>query len=93
MGQDNECNKKRISNIEQGMSNAEATRAEDKLHPSIFIIRYSLRPRSKFIILELPTAEGLAEHLQKSFAVLVVFAVHAFHQAMPFSGFPAQIPS
>jgi hypothetical protein len=30
---------------------------------SLFDIRYSLRAHGTFIILELPTAEGLAKHL------------------------------
>jgi hypothetical protein len=42
MGWDNEGSKKRISNIEQRISNAEADQAEGKLHHSKFVDRYSL---------------------------------------------------
>jgi hypothetical protein len=39
---DPECKKKRISNIEQGMLNAEAMRQGRKPHHSTFRIRYSI---------------------------------------------------
>jgi hypothetical protein len=47
MGWDLACNKKRISNIEQGMSKAEAIRQR-----KYFIIRNSFQAHGKFIILE-----------------------------------------
>jgi hypothetical protein len=62
MGWDLACNKKRISNIEQGMSNAEAIRQRKYfiIRNSLFDIRYSFQAHGKFIILELTTAEYLS---------------------------------
>jgi hypothetical protein len=60
------CGKKRISNIEQGMSNVEAIRQQGKdfiILNSMFDIRYYFRKQGKSIILELPTVEELAKHL------------------------------
>jgi hypothetical protein len=48
------CNKKRISNIEHGMSNVEAIwhRKNFVIRNSLFDIRYSFQAHGKFIILE-----------------------------------------
>jgi hypothetical protein len=58
-------NKKRISNIEQGMSNDEVLPLPFGfcLRHSLFDIRYSFQAHSKFIILKLMTAEEPAKHL------------------------------
>jgi hypothetical protein len=58
------CGEKIISNIEQGMPNAEAIGQRKKLHHSQSHARYSFREQGIFIIWELPNAEDPAEHLQ-----------------------------
>jgi hypothetical protein len=53
-------------NIEHGMSKAEAKSAEKKLlHHSQIVVRYSIffKAHGKYIILDSPTAEGLAEYV------------------------------
>jgi hypothetical protein len=42
MGQDNECNNKRISNIEQGISNDEVFPLPYQLQHVTFFVRYSI---------------------------------------------------
>ena len=53
-------------NIEYRIRNVEGSSymAEEKLHHSKSLVRYSLRAYGKFIILELPDAEELAKRLQ-----------------------------
>jgi hypothetical protein len=65
MGWDLALNKKRISNIEQGISKAEAIWQGKYfiIRNSLFDIRYSFQAHGKFIILELPAAEELAKRL------------------------------
>jgi hypothetical protein len=60
MGQDNECDKKRISNIEQRISNAEGNTSSFEILCSIFDIPCG----PLFMIHELPAAEGLAKQLR-----------------------------
>jgi hypothetical protein len=65
MGCGRACNKKGISNIEQGMSNAEAQwqRKTFVIQHSLFDIRYSFMVQRETIILELWPAGKLAKHL------------------------------
>jgi hypothetical protein len=67
MGWDLACNRKRISNIEQGMSKAKAIwqRKNFIIRNSLFDIRYSFQAHGKPIILELRIAEELAKPLIK----------------------------
>jgi hypothetical protein len=60
------CNKKRISNIEQRMSTAEAMwqRRNVIIRNSLFDIRYSFQAHGKFIGLELTIVEERAKHLR-----------------------------
>jgi hypothetical protein len=53
----------RISNKEGRMLKLLGQRKNFIIRNSLFDIRYSLKAHGKFIILELPTAEGLAKHL------------------------------
>jgi hypothetical protein len=62
MGRDPGRNKKRISNIEQGMLNTEAI-CNLIIRNSLFDIRYSFRAYGKLIVLEVPTTKILAKHL------------------------------
>jgi hypothetical protein len=66
MGCNLACNKKRITNIEQGISNAEAIwqRKNFIIRNSLFDIRYSFQTHGKFIILELTTPEEPAKQLR-----------------------------
>jgi hypothetical protein len=67
MGWDLACNRKRKSNIEQGMSKATAIwqRKNFVIRNSLFDIRYSFQAHGKPIILELRTAEESAKPLIK----------------------------
>jgi hypothetical protein len=60
MGSDNDCKKKRISNIEQRISNAEGKTSSFEILCSIFDIPCG----PMFMIHELPAAEGLAARLR-----------------------------
>jgi hypothetical protein len=64
MGFDPACNKKRISNIEQGMSNAEAIWQGIYfiIQHSLFDIRYSFQAHGAFEYLELAAAEEMDNH-------------------------------
>jgi hypothetical protein len=59
LGWDYACNKKRISNIEQEMSNDEAIWQREKFYHSTFLVRYSifLKALGELIVLELSTAK------------------------------------
>jgi hypothetical protein len=62
--------KKRISNIEHGILNAEAIWQREKLHHSKFHVRYSifLQEAWQVYFLELPAVEKSAEHLPNFYA-------------------------
>jgi hypothetical protein len=51
---------------EYRIRNAEVIRAEEILHHSIFVVRYSFRAHGKFLILDLPAAGGLANTYKES---------------------------